>query len=787
MLNGDDILELADETGYRLCNFALPDAIPSEQKVFSVTWDQNNHHRLFICLQDGQLKSVDVKTHESKDYHVRFRRFLANEETMTNNDEKIIQHHWDKMTTIPGRPDELIFLLGFSKTVVYTALPKSVDASEENSPVISAYSRDDLPGYIYGVPIMQITQHTGRITALDINQNHGNILASGDEYGSVRLLLLQHIDKSHFFTQPLLGTSQPNQTNQILAKYPFLPSYNVSFQAHEGSIFSLAWFPLHGKTLENGVTTFGLVTGSTDRVVKIWQISFNNTQGFHIEPCLQLNTLSTQILCLNAFSPISSDEHNHCVYISAGTNLGTVHIWKLSSDETYDILHPNPLANEIQNISNDFEFQSSHKQHIDTGNYLIALIQASDKPIMHIQCTLSTSKFRKRNSTHGELLLSFFDTGSCLYLYSSEIYTNDPTNNNNNNLENEFSLEDNVQLEGIRNKYMKSIQLNNVDRLLYSMDYTEKETFVPIKDETFLESQIVASGFSYASEGELMVCTMNGQLQFFNDFNTPTPTNTPQKLMKSPLREPMHSSIKVDSLKTFLNLEDEQEDEDIDPRNNNNSRLQLTIPADSPISPLKKNSTNEQTLNKTPTTNNNIKTPTNFSAKNQVNQSDELEPKPRMTTPQPTPTKSPSSNTSKRFLQPTLSHSMKQETSSSKQQQQTSTMISKKNLSSLNTIQTSSTNRAKANDDDQRSVSNESYTSVSSNATGATNINYMAKLKEFQSYREDLEPSPYINNPLAEPTLHTVKVQPFFILLSLMNPFILIYFIIYICIYFIFL
>ena len=37
--------------------------------------------------------------------------------------ERTLPFHWDKMNTIPGRPNEFLFLLGPSNALLYSAIP----------------------------------------------------------------------------------------------------------------------------------------------------------------------------------------------------------------------------------------------------------------------------------------------------------------------------------------------------------------------------------------------------------------------------------------------------------------------------------------------------------------------------------------------------------------------------------------------------------------------------------------------------------------------------------------
>lgn len=112
MIEGEEILLAAQETGYRLCT-AINQKVKynSFESIFSVSFDLNNSNRLFICLQDGTLKVFDLEENTLQRYNIIFKNFSTIPNNLDQN-EKLINFHWDKIITIPGRPDEIIFLLG---------------------------------------------------------------------------------------------------------------------------------------------------------------------------------------------------------------------------------------------------------------------------------------------------------------------------------------------------------------------------------------------------------------------------------------------------------------------------------------------------------------------------------------------------------------------------------------------------------------------------------------------------------------------------------------------------
>ncbi|RYG94214.1 hypothetical protein EON65_57850, partial [archaeon] len=113
MLEGDEILETAQETGYRLCVSGADIPMKNQQapsKVFSVSWDQCLPRRLWVCKQSGELEVHDLNTGQQNCYQTKFRRYVSAHDPRDRSDEKVVTTHWDKMVTIPHRPHEVLFL-----------------------------------------------------------------------------------------------------------------------------------------------------------------------------------------------------------------------------------------------------------------------------------------------------------------------------------------------------------------------------------------------------------------------------------------------------------------------------------------------------------------------------------------------------------------------------------------------------------------------------------------------------------------------------------------------------
>ena len=432
MIEGEEIFESASETGYRLCSSGQTGGTverEDDNKIFSASWDKNNRKRLFICSQNGLLKVYNLENNNTAKYEIFFRRYTTFENSIAEP-EKRINQHWDKMVTIADRPNEIIFLLGISKVLMYTCLPGS-DSTNINVPypngsaAIATMTRSDFPGYIYGTPVMEIATHVARVTSMAVSPS-GHVLASGDEHGNVRLLLLQLLDSISNFKKEEQKKKKHTKARMF---NDFKASYNITNKAHEGSLFSMEWLPV--TSTKDDVRYYGLVTGSVDRAVRIWTVSCCSRNGLKMIPCQLLDTLSTHILSLCTYeltdkvqemaiartisarrlmnndndrhedlmtaysakdipnySMTEQEEMNTCksIYIAAGTNVGTIYVWKLSLVNMIDSLMSADASTNTTNVSASKSSitRKPNEFSIDDGTALLSLLQPSDKPIVHV-------------------------------------------------------------------------------------------------------------------------------------------------------------------------------------------------------------------------------------------------------------------------------------------------------------------------------------------------------------------------------------------------------------------
>ena len=426
MIEGEAVLDSAQETGYRLCVAPADQNQDSEggewSKIFSAQWDPCQESRLYVCSQRGQLRAYNVEDGTYRTYRVLFRNHSTDLKDLME-EGRPIAYHWDKMVAIPERPDEIVFLLGVSKNLMYSALPGTVPYPEE--PFISNTTRSDFTGYIYGTPVMELWTHVARITSIAVNTT-GQVLASGDEQGNLKLLMLRLLDQL-IITQKGAKDSQKKGNNTQLPTFSnFLPEYKVTMRAHShGPIFSMQWLPMptlppkgsdeDAFNISRRTRYYSLATGSLDCAVRIWGVTCSVSKGLTVSPVMVLDTLNTQTLCLHSFLSMSkptvsegivrkqlqrlrlSDKKTanlgpleipdpSSIYLSAGTSTGSIYIWRLDTKHLFHtIVGLDPSLAPGSGLAS-----FTPVRLIDDGTRLHSLLQSSDRPVVSV--TLSTCR-----------------------------------------------------------------------------------------------------------------------------------------------------------------------------------------------------------------------------------------------------------------------------------------------------------------------------------------------------------------------------------------------------------
>ena len=278
MQSNPDIFLNAVETGYCLREVNI-DKITLEE-VFYANWDCNNSNIIYVCHINGSLSIIDTTNGNFSKFRVYLKIALNDENSTRNNFShgyEEIRYHWDKMLSIPGESSALLFLLGVSKSIMYTTIPSGPHSESQ---------------------ILQICEHSDRITALTISSD-GSILASGDEKGYIKLSILQR--PSHATSDNFPATQYPNLSNNSTNN-----NNNKEYLSHEGPIYAIQYISLNYNPNNNmkEVIDYWVASGSDDLNVKIWKISYEEELDTPIhlrfQLMLKLPTSSAHVLCLSS-------------------------------------------------------------------------------------------------------------------------------------------------------------------------------------------------------------------------------------------------------------------------------------------------------------------------------------------------------------------------------------------------------------------------------------------------------------------------------------------------------
>jgi hypothetical protein len=156
--------------------------------------------------------------------------------------------------------------------------------------MLARTTRADLPDFIYGTPVLELAMHNSRVTAV-ASSSDGHLLASADERGYVKLLLLvQMKGRSHVGKGDMHEWKRKQGASVgMLQQRP--ENIRLGLRAHEGPIFSMQWLPITATvdremgprlrglgasavTEEERIHCYSLATGSSDRVVRNYCLLF---------------------------------------------------------------------------------------------------------------------------------------------------------------------------------------------------------------------------------------------------------------------------------------------------------------------------------------------------------------------------------------------------------------------------------------------------------------------------------------------------------------------------------
>jgi WD40 repeat protein len=420
MIEEEELLEHASETGFRLCSkegwISNESSDDTWTNSFSATWDPNDSNKLFVCSQTGQLRIIDISTGLTKDYHVLFRRFSPAYEGTGGDIGKPVPNHWDKMVIVPNKPGEIIFLLGISKMLLYTAVP-GYSGPYPQEPMLARTTRGDSSDFIYGTPILELCPQTCRVTALAAS-NNGHLLASGDEQGNMKVcVLVRQIDSNitSFVNEKRAALKNITRfSDTIFEEYP---NSKISLKAHGGPIFSTQWLPVTipiPSSTSTGMPSLGyfLVTGSADRAVRVWKVVCCSRTGISMTPAYTLDTVATHVLSLHSYLMLGDVPLSHSM--GAGEQL---------YDDINDICGGNALITMANENSSITETSETHRDLYDTPHKDKIIVQKTPKKVA-AQIFKAGKLFQhKRNSiymdctSNSSIYLAAGSNTGCVYLW----------------------------------------------------------------------------------------------------------------------------------------------------------------------------------------------------------------------------------------------------------------------------------------------------------------------------------------------------------------------------------
>lgn len=477
MIDAEEIYDSAQETGFRLCPTRKDEGLSPDRKLFSAAWDPNVVDRLFMCSQDGKLQTYNIRTQKFKSYHVLFKMFSSSaskvdssalynkknssvmdridykankfnkKQAESSSNPEVMTRHFDKMVLIPNRKDEFIFVMGVSQTLMYSALPS--DTPYADNPLIASTSRSDFNDFVFGTPVMEIDKHATRVTSLSVSTS-GQVLASGDENGSIRLLLLRQLDMFNIRPSVKYKTDTNGATVVDTVREHSIPTLPLggrkAFTAHGGPVFALQWLPF--AMGPNSRRSYLLCSGSADHVVRFWHVRAT-VDGLTLSPLLHLDIQSSVILCMTSYfldsstmTPFEAAKTGGSVLLSAGTDSGTVYVWNMPVNALFDLVNEDELKNrdyapddsephtaiekeDILNVSvmhnKDESHDNSRKKSellagFEYAKWIHSLLHTSVNPIYTLQLTTHTNE---ANDCRYVILLSA-DISGMVHLHKSD-------------------------------------------------------------------------------------------------------------------------------------------------------------------------------------------------------------------------------------------------------------------------------------------------------------------------------------------------------------------------------
>lgn len=514
MIDSENIFETTEETGYRVCSLSNRNLENMDSTAFSACWDINNISRLFVCQKNGFLRVIDMETRQSRLYDILFRRFVKAEH-VNSEPVQLVSRHFDKFILIPNRPDEFIFLLGVSNRIYYSALP-GYERNYPLSPFISQTTRNDYDEYIYGAPVLELWSHANRITCLGISHS-GEVLASGDEEGRLKLLFMQQLDD----LSVIVNRSATHSTKKVKSRLHFedmSPNFKLTKKIHSGPIYALSFLPFRFSfqsvnrpdnvaisEIKNEEKDYQLLlaSGSTDNVVHIWSIHFSTKTGMtRVDNLMSLRIMTSNILCLHsiAVDDVSLTPENNTlralnteiikdssisssIVLAAGLHLGSIYVWRIPGEDLHQALTLNYARLHGSEVSEEEILKANI---LAAGSFTHSILQVSTLPVVSVTFSLENSFDMKTGTSRGRILLASSDIQSNIRIFFESNRSSIPQFN----LENEEDHQSVERLPNYRFQYGPMLFLSHsqypsaiVACVFHSREYLFLHVLSSVKEE----------------------------------------------------------------------------------------------------------------------------------------------------------------------------------------------------------------------------------------------------------------------------------------------------------------
>ena len=336
---------------------------------------------------------------------------------------------------------------------------------------------------------MELWSHTSRLISLAISDN-GQILASGDEAGNVKLVMLQlltHMIPRHSSNNDdsKHSTNKKVQNPSVPSFRQVLPEYKFSMNIHDGNpVLSLQWLPIpyslsnemkdevmipknksgHTKSSTSNEMTknyhYALATGSNDRAILIWKICCNNIDGLSADLLMVLDMLCTHTLTLHAllvapmkFPFMQADNKE----ISSHHKQQHYH---LDKENNHELAMPSSMTDfdssscvfiaagtkdgtiylwQISfSLLVDMMCGKLLPQHLDDGSHLHSIVQVGDRPLVSINLMIDAGFNMGKNDhsiitttatqKYDSMLIVVNDSEGCVRSYSGSTLSAESTN-----------------------------------------------------------------------------------------------------------------------------------------------------------------------------------------------------------------------------------------------------------------------------------------------------------------------------------------------------------------------